>query len=358
MILVYTDHITARVLYTMELVFKTVLNTSFELTTSKEDFNNSKLSKIAYTKVNEGFDIFIKSDTLLFETDIKTNLPTAENSFVDFPKFYKSNTNDFLGYDIFAMVFYFVTRYEEYLNTELDEHQRFKAENSLAYNYNCLQIPFLNNAIAQFEELVQQKFSDLIFKQREFNFLSTIDIDNAFAFANKGFKRNVGGLLKDVFTLKFNQVASRIISNLNEENDPYNTFHLINSLSNETKTALHYFVLIGDYSVYDKNPNFDNIGFRKFLKTLSNENSIGLHPSYESFNHPEKIDIEKKRLEDIIEKKITSARCHFLRIRFPDTYRHFINIGITDDYTMIYASQSGFRTGLCVPYKWFDLEKS
>ena len=358
MILVYTDHITARVLYTMELVFKTVLNTSFELTTSKEDFNNSKLSKIAYTKVNEGFDIFIKSDTLLFETDIKTNLPTAENSFVDFPKFYKSNTNDFLGYDIFAMVFYFVTRYEEYLNTELDEHQRFKAENSLAYNYNCLQIPFLNNAIAQFEELVQQKFSDLIFKQREFNFLSTIDIDNAFAFANKGFKRNVGGLLKDVFTLKFNQVASRIISNLNEENDPYNTFHLINSLSNETKTALHYFVLIGDYSVYDKNPNFDNIGFRKFLKTLSNENSIGLHPSYESFNHPEKIDIEKKRLEDIIEKKITSARCHFLRIRFPDTYRHFINIGITDDYTMIYASQSGFRTGLCVPYKWFDLEKN
>ena len=358
MILVYTDHITARVLYTMELVFKTVLNTSFELTTSKEDFNNSKLSKIAYTKVNEGFDIFIKSDTLLFETDIKTNLPTAENSFVDFPKFYKSNTNDFLGYDIFAMVFYFVTRYEEYLNTELDEHQRFKAENSLAYNYNCLQIPFLNNAIAQFEELLQQKFSDLIFKQREFNFLSTIDIDNAFAFANKGFKRNVGGLLKDVFTLKFNQVASRIISNLNEENDPYNTFHLINSLSNETKTALHYFVLIGDYSVYDKNPNFDNIGFRKFLKTLSNENSIGLHPSYESFNHPEKIDIEKKRLEDIIEKKITSARCHFLRIRFPDTYRHFINIGITDDYTMIYASQSGFRTGLCVPYKWFDLEKN
>ena len=184
MILVYTDHITARVLYTMELVFKTVLNTSFELTTSKEDFNNSKLSKIAYTKVNEGFDIFIKSDTLLFETDIKTNLPTAENSFVDFPKFYKSNTNDFLGYDIFAMVFYFATRYEEYLNAELDEHQRFKAENSLAYNYNCLQIPFLNNAIAQFEELVQQKFSDLIFKQREFNFLSTIDIDNAFAFAN------------------------------------------------------------------------------------------------------------------------------------------------------------------------------
>ena len=358
MILIYTDYITARVTYTMDLVFKTVINTSFELTTSKEVFNNSKLSKIAYTKVNEGFDVFIKSDTLLFETDIKINLPTAENSFVDFPKFYKSNTNDFLGYDIFAMVFYFATRYEEYLNTELDEHQRFKAENSVAHNYNCLQIPFLNLAIAQFAELLKQKFPNLYFKKREFSFLSTIDIDNAFAFANKGFQRNVGGLLKDVASLKFKQVASRIISNLDEDKDPYNTFQIINSLSKETQTALYYFVLIGDYSAYDKNPSFKSRGFKKLLRTLSNENSIGLHPSYESFNHPEKIEIEKTRLEDIIEKKVTSARCHFLRIKFPDTYRQFINVGITDDYTMIYASQSGYRTGLCVPYKWFDLEKN
>jgi hypothetical protein len=72
----------------------------------------------------------------------------------------------------------------------------------------------------------------------------------------------------------------------------------------------------------------------------------------------EKIEIEKKRLEDIIEKKVTSARCHFLRVKFPETYRAFIKVGITDDYTMIYASQSGFRTGLCTPYPWFDLEKN
>jgi hypothetical protein len=85
---------------------------------------------------------------------------------------------------------------------------------------------------------------------------------------------------------------------------------------------------------------------------------MGLHPSYESFNNLEKISIEKKRLEDVIEKKVTSARCHFLRINFPETYRAFIKAGITDDYTMIYASQSGFRTGLCVPYTWFDLQKN
>ena len=96
----------------------------------------------------------------------------------------------------------------------------------------------------------------------------------------------------------------------------------------------------------------------KLLKSLSGKHSMGLHPSYESFNNKEKINIEKKRLEDTLEKKILAARCHFLRINFPRTYRNFIKAGLSDDYTMIYASQPGFRTGLCMPYKWFDLERN
>lgn len=358
MILIYTHHITSRVSYAMDIVFKTALNTAIQLTDDKEAFNNSKSPKLAYTKLNDNFEVFIQSDDLLFETDINTKIVEVEKEYIDFPKFFKSNTQDFLGYDLFAMAFYFATRYEEYLKSELDEHQRFQAEKSLAFENNCLQIPFLNIAIQQFGEKIKKHFSSLKFHQRTFNYLSTIDIDNAFAFANKGLKRNIGGLVKDIFSLKINQVAQRLVSNLNEEKDPYNTFKLIKSLSTASQTALHYFVLIGDYAAYDKNPHYQNAGFRKLLKGLSNHSEMGLHPSYESFNNLEKIEIEKKRLEDIIEKKITSARCHFLRVKFPETYRAFIKEGITDDYTMIYASQSGFRTGLCTPYPWFDLEKN
>jgi hypothetical protein len=342
----------------MDVVFKTVLNISVQLTDNKDDFKNNNTLKIAYTTFNEGFDVFIESNNLLFETDIKTKIVEVEKEYIDFPKFFKSNSMDYLGYDIFAMVFYFASRYEEYLKSDLDEHHRFQAEKSIAFQSNCLQIPFLNILIQQFGEKLKKQFSSLKFHQREFNFLSTIDIDNAFAYANKGLKRNVGGFLKDAFTLKTNQLAKRIISNLNDVKDPYNTFEVINSLSKETQTALQYFVLIGDYSAYDKNPHHQSLGFRKLLKELSNKYEIGLHPSYESFNNLEKVEIEKKRLEDIIEKKVTTARCHFLRVKFPETYRTFIKTGITDDYTMIYASQSGFRTGLCTPYPWFDLENN
>ncbi len=358
MILIYTHTISNRFKYVAELIFKSVLNSNYELTDDLNYFQSKEIPKIAYTTTPTNTPVFIYSNPILFETEIKAQLPIANKEFEDFPKFFASSTSDFLGYDIFAMVFYFASRYEEYLPTETDKHQRFQAENSIAFQYNCLHIPFLNNAILDFSKKLKQAFPNLKFKKRSFNFLSTIDIDNAFAYANKGIQRNLGGFVKDVFTLRFKNAVERVASNLNEKKDPYNTFEQINQLSDETKTALHYFVLIGDYSDYDKNPHFENKQFQHLLKSLSSKFKLGLHPSYFAFSKPEKIKEELIRLESITSKKITSARCHFLRINFPETYRTFINQGITDDYTMIYASQCGFRTGLCMPYQWFDLDRN
>jgi hypothetical protein len=46
-----------------------------------------------------------------------------------------------------------------------------------------------------------------------------------------------------------------------------------------------------------------------------------------------------------------------LRLKFPRTYRRLINSGILEDYTMGYASQTGFRAGICTPYFFYDLKK-
>lgn len=330
----------------------------YQLTDNLTKFNEVQDPKLVYSESNVGADIFIASDNLLFENDIRREMPKASDSYLGFPVFFKSSGNSFLPYDIFATVFYFTSRYEEYSSNDLDKHQRFKAENSLAFKHKTLDKPFLNYLIDDFAQKLKQRFSQIELKKRKFNFLSTIDIDNAFAYANKGIRRNFGGAVKDLSALKFKNVVTRIKSNLNQDCDPYNTFSIINSYGDETVTDLQYFVLIGDYSTYDKNPHYTNKNFRALLKKLSTRCKVGLHPSYETYNDLNKIAIEKKRLEDITGKPVTSARCHFLRIKFPETYRAFIENGITDDYTMIYASKCGFRTGLCVPFKWFDLKRN
>lgn len=358
MILIYTHQITNRLKYTVNLVFKSVLNSDYELTEDVELFHNSKLPKLAYTDKNQNFETYINAHALLFESDIRQTNPTFHKNNSGIPVLTNAHISDLVQYDIFATVFYFATRYEEYIASEKDSHQRYKAENTIAYQNHCLEKPFLNELIQEFSEKLQNKFPELIFKKNRYHFLSTIDIDNAFAYAHKGLGRNVAGFFKDISQFNFSEIPKRINSNLNPTNDPYNSFDLIESLSDKTKTDLHYFVLIGDYSRYDKNPHFKNKGFRTLIKHLSQKHLIGLHPSYQSYTQVENIETEKKRLEDIIEKNITSTRCHFLRLKLPETYRTFIQLGITDDYTMIYPSQCGFRTGLCVPYKWFDLEKN
>ncbi len=358
LILIYTHNLTARVSYTVELIFGTVLGTPYELTDDTSTFESSELPKLAYTYEKTGTGIFMEATALLFEEHVRPDRPVRSASYKDFPVVFPVGEASFLPFDLFATVFYVATCYEEYLPFERDRHGRFLAEQSALYRWKVLNRPFLNELILDFAGILKARFPELEFKRRDFSFLSTIDIDNAFAYAHKGFARNAGGLLKDLLSCRFKKVWERLAATSNDTRDPYNTFDLINGLSAQTRTALQYFVLIGDYAAYDKNPQHTNAGFRKLLRGLAAGHAMGLHPSYQAYDDPARIGMEKQRLEAITGKAVTSARCHFLRLKFPETYRSFIDAGITDDYTMIYASQCGFRTGLCVPYRWFDLKKN
>ncbi len=358
MILIYTHSITARVSYTVELIFGTVLGIPYELTDDRLNYEGSVLPKLAYTYEKPDTGIFLEAGALLFETHLRKEIPVRSGSYKNFPLVFEVGEASALPYDLFSTVFYVATCYEEYLPFEGDRHGRYMAEQSSLHRWKVLGRPFLHELIADFAAVLKSQNPELVFKTRPFNFLSTIDIDNAFAYAHKGFARNAGGLLKDLLSLRFGKAAERLAANGNDAKDPYNTFDLINGLSAQTQTALQYFVLIGDYAAYDKNPRHTNAGFRKLLRRLAGSHSMGLHPSYQAYDDPGRIGMEKQRLEAITGKPVTSARCHFLRVKFPETYRRFVEAGITDDYTMIYASQCGFRTGLCVPYQWFDLERN
>ena len=62
--------------------------------------------------------------------------------------------------------------------------------------------------------------------------------------------------------------------------------------------------------------------------------------------------------EEIIKRKITSSRQHYLKLRLPETYDQLIQNGIEKDYTIGYHDTYGFRAGTCNSFLFFNLEKN
>ena len=157
MILIFTHLITPRVAYAIDVVFNAVLQSDYQLTSDIEFYNTSTLPKFAYTTNTTDFDVCVVSTKLLFETGIKKQLPIPTEEYINFPIFFPTTVNSFLPYDIFATVFYFASRYEEYLPSETDVHQRFKAEHSLSFKHAILNKPFLNYLINDFSKKLKSR---------------------------------------------------------------------------------------------------------------------------------------------------------------------------------------------------------
>lgn len=114
----------------------------YELTTDRVFYELHIGKKFAYTNNVEGFTSHINSHTILFETSIRElNLACLETKS-KLPVFFESSTQSIVTYDVFATVFYFATRYEEYGSSQLDNTKRFR-EQSLFYKHQLLQKPFL-----------------------------------------------------------------------------------------------------------------------------------------------------------------------------------------------------------------------
>ena len=54
-------------------------------------------------------------------------------------------------------------------------------------------------------------------------------------------------------------------------------------------------------------------------------------------------------------RDVTRSRFHFIRFSMPDSYRCLVNAGITEDYSMGYPDEPGFRAGIARPYYFYDL---
>ncbi len=354
-ILVLVDKMTNRVHYALDLVFFDLLGVECELTDKKEAFLRYLGPKMHYGDAPIANELFVKSTNLLFEHDIsmQTLNPSAfEDNVVFFPVF---SQHSCIPFDVFAAVFYVVSRYEEYLPFKPDCYNRFRPEASCLYEYGILEKPIAEIWAQMLFSRLKERFPGLS-SQHEFEFLPTYDIDAAWSYKNKGVFRTVGGFARDFLAHRKDDVRYRMRVLMGSDADPFDSYELQFSLQKEFHLRPVYFILCGDYNPNDKSVSIRNTAFQNLIKHIGDYAEVGIHPSFASYAEPERIGKEMQRLSSILNREVTQSRFHFLHFNLPHSYQHLIELDITDDYTMGYASHQGFRAGTSRPFRFFDIE--
>lgn len=340
----------------MRLVFHELLRVEHIITTDLDEFKSSNLPKLIYGNESNSNDLFFKSNGLLFEKSID-NLEFEPFDFeglkVIFPVYNKESA---LPFDVFSAIFFFVSRYEEYLPYKADIHGRFTAHLSLAAELGILEKPVVNIWSLSIKKIIQDHYPDYVFPSRYFKFVPTYDIDSAYAYAQKGLVRSLGGFFLSIKELDWKDIVERIRVLFTKYKDPFDTFDLQIKYQKKYNLRPIYFVLFGRYGQYNKNINTRNRTFRFLIKFLGDYARIGIHPSYNMSDDESLFPNEKKLLEEAINKNVICSRQHFLRLKLPNTYRQLINNDITDDFSMGFAALPGFRAGICSSFNFYDLD--
>jgi len=258
------------------------------------------------------------------------------------------------GNDIVAASFYMLTRWEETVIENKDEHNRFLAIDSLAYKNNFLHRPIVNEYVEILYHILKSFGLDQIRKVRKYTTLATHDVDRPFLWnSTLGKIRSIGASL----LIRRNKEEIKLrAQNIVTGTDPFDTFDLLMDMSESIGEKAHFFFMAGGETEFD---NFYQLGEQAvidLIKRIKERNHcIGIHPSYNTYNNTEMLSSEIDALKMATGMEVTASRQHYLRFDTSSTWNNLEDADVRWDSTMGYPDEAGFRSGVCYTYPLYDI---
>jgi hypothetical protein len=340
-------------------MFNVICDCEYSITTDENAYRSYNGVTLNYSaKSLRPGDIEVRPNGFLQLKTIISCEPIVNCDGAQVQLFLKGSGIDASLFDPFAASFFLITRYEEYLAYTPDLFNRFEAASSVLFRNGLLHRPIINEWAEALKQTFLKAHTGLLFNKKHFTCKISIDVDQAFAFRNRGVIKNILALSRNLGGHNMPFVRMQLKTILLGDRDPFDTFDYLKQTQQHTALPFIYFINAGAYTKYDKNISVLSRSSKTLLKSIKAFAEVGLHPSYFSDVMPQKIMLEKKALEESINQPVWQSRQHYLKLNLPQTYQRLIEAGITEDYTMGYASHPGFRAGTCTPFQWFDLKKS
>ena len=265
-------------------------------------------------------------------------------------------TNDgnsiFCGIDIFASIFYMLTRWEEYVIKNRDAHDRFPANRSIAFKYDFLHRPIVNEYIEMLWNMMEDFGVPIQRRKRYFQIVPTHDIDN-YRIPNRIWTISEE-ILKNIYHKRLFNFAAYLKAFLS---DPYDTIEFLMDTSEAAGLKSHFYLMSADARI-DKQTSsrwiYKNRFLREVKRILERGHIVGFHPGYFTYRSQEHFHNEKDLLKQALDIQVDEGRQHFLMTRIPETMRIWNEEGMLVDSTLSYADAEGFRCGTGDEFYYFD----
>lgn len=355
--------------YIIETLLSDFLGIETEISVGDdEDYKLILPNKSEIIIKDDFFSKFNEDEGYLSVKNIPNKIDYAQNSFTpeaDIPVLYGNERivvdekKIECSIDIFASSFFMLTRWEEAVIKEKDEHQRFPDELSLAQKFNFHKRPIVNEYTEMLWNFILQLNSKQKRKQRKYQVILTHDVDyfRRYNSINK-YINAIGGdiILRKNPLLWFKTTFDFITTKLKLKKDQYDTFDYLMDVSDKHHLKSRFYFIPGKPREEDVRYDIDDPLIKKTIDNIFKRGHItGLHGTYKSFNKPDDFQSELKRLKSIY-PHITEGRQHYLRFQNPKTWQIWDEANMLSDSSIGFANTPGFRSGVCYAYPVFNIE--
>ncbi len=353
-LLIHSVHSSPRLDYITDVILRRWYSIDYAITSQLAEIQTYDGPVLQYGPTRLLPDLpWLPAVPLLFEEDTAAARPTVIHTDLQQPGFYATFSGDW-PIDIFALAFYCLSRYEEYQPYVADLHHRFPASASLAAQHDFLDFPIVDYWANKLVTDLKKRFPGLAVQWPAYAFAPGYDIDLPWAYRHRGW-RGLAAAVRESLTGQWSLWQARMAVWQGRQPDPYDTFSLLDAWHTSYQLQPIYFWLVARRGTYDTNPSADLPAVKRIIRGVAADYLIGIHPSYASNEQPHLLREEIDRLQAIIGRPVRHSRQHFLRLRFPATYRSLLAAGIEEDHSLGYADRAGFRAGTARSFPWYDL---
>ena len=239
--------------------------------------------------------------------------------------------------DVIYNTFFYISRAEELLVGERDEHGRFLAKHSMLGQKNRLMIPLIDEY-----SRAMMKMLDIALPEPGFSHIYlTHDIDSIAQY------RHLRGALGGVMRGQMKQVLA---ARRDIHNDPAYTFSWLIAQDKKVEGAERVYFVKDTTGKGNDYPQYDLQGadFTELKRQLEDSGAqLGWHSScYDLASSPHRLIASSPN-------SLQLHRSHYLSCSI-EKMQQLVDMGVKDDFTMMFADQAGFRLQTTRAVRWIN----